>query len=161
MVLKGYYETNFQPDVLSHGSGRGIAASELSLCSSSAPGMHTQDTLCWHGTRQAGARAGVRWGALLHAAPSPGWETRTWAESRQQPARCTRSSVLTVSSIVSIFWWFFPDVRDKMELRQDGCLRQARWWFGAVWFCSGSRWAATGRRQLASPSEKKKKRGGV
>lgn len=96
MVLKGYYETNFQPDVLSHGSGRGIAASELSLCSSSAPEMHTQDILCSYGTRQTGDRCGTTQSALLHGTPSQGWETRTWAESRQQRARCTGSSFLTV-----------------------------------------------------------------
>lgn len=61
--------------------------------------------------------------------------------------------------IVSILSWFFPDVRDKMELRQDGCLHRNEVvvWSGLVlfWKQMGCHWQET----VGFSIRKKKKRG--
>lgn len=152
MVLKGYYETNFQPAVSSHGSGRGIAASEPSLCSSSAPEMHTQDTQClqWNKAGWGWVWYRVKSSSPCHSSSGMGSGNVGW-----EPAAACKVHTEQFPACLPHCKYSSPGFSpDKMELRQDGCLRQARWCFGAVWFCSGSRWAATSRRQLASPSER-------
>lgn len=165
MVLKGYYETNFQPDVLSHGSGRRLAAPELSLCSSSAPARHRQDA--------PGTERGQVWHRdlalllLLRAATRSRWVTGLEAPGAAGKVHGERFPACVF--FVSICSWLFPAVRDKMGLCQDGCLRQ-----GEVVFFLGARsvlsceqlsccWQQTVGFSIRQGNKKKKKerKGGV
>lgn len=65
-----------------------------------------------------------------------------------QPVQGAHGAVFPAAfSIVSIFSWLFPDVGDKMELRQDGCLCQNEVvvWSGLVlfWKQMGCHWQET------------------
>lgn len=155
MVLKGYYETNFQPDVLSHGLGRGIAASELSLFVRAARLKCTRRIFS-AGVEGGRARCYVECSSSCHSISGMGNENVGWEASAACKVR--KEHFPDCLSIVSIFWWLFPDVRDKMELHQDGCLRQIEVvvWSSLVlfWKQMGCHWQET-----AGFSIRKKKKG--